>query len=159
MVSVLGQAAIMLVFQLIIYFSVQTESGDLFIECVEEEDIEDTVNPCSENTVLFLFTSMQYLISCWCFSISKPFRKPVYTNPLFFVSFLLMFGYQAYLMVYLDDFNQWLMDLVKIPQNYREYLLLLVILNAVSCFIFERVFIVWFGHYWNKRETAKRELA
>jgi len=73
--------------------------GDSYIVCKQATEVGEEDSPCSDNTVLFLFSSMQYIVCCLCFSISKPFRKPIYTNPLFLGSVILMVAYQAFLLI------------------------------------------------------------
>jgi magnesium-transporting ATPase (P-type) len=93
MTSVLGSVAIQWGFQTYMFKSAKDSLGDDFVACtLNEEELEDPP-PCSEQTVVYLISWMQYLYCCLCFSISKPFRKAMYTNPLFLVSVILMLAY------------------------------------------------------------------
>lgn len=101
LISVLGSAIIQFVFQIYVFVTVESHLGpELFVKCEHAADVEDDDPPCSKNTALYLLTTMQYVICCLCFSISKPFRKAIWTNPLYFVSVILMTAYQLYLVCF-----------------------------------------------------------
>ena len=68
---------------------------------------DDSANACFENTALFLFANFQYLMACVAFSISKPFRQPLYTNYAFTIAILLLLGMNIYMSLSND---QWLGD-------------------------------------------------
>lgn len=95
---------------------------------------------------------MQYIVCCLCFSIAKPFRKPIWTNPLFLVSVIAMAVFQLYLILYQDKFDAELWGLTAIPKSYKYELLYLVIANTLASYLFEKVFIGWFSRYYNARE-------
>ena len=89
--------------------------GDLFVECIPAESLLDNDPPCTANTVLYLVSSMQYLICCLALSTSKPFRKSIFTNKLFAFSALLMLAYQSVQVVYDLPWNNDLMGLTSLP--------------------------------------------
>ena len=96
------------------------------------------------------------MICCICFSVSKPFRKAVWTNPLFCICVVLMTGYNTYLTVWLDDWSEDLFNLADLPMNYRYFLLAMIVLDFIATYSFERFFIQWFSKWWNTRlETNK----
>ena len=86
-------------------FSINSDLGPEVVVCITEDDLELDDPPCTLNTVLYLFTIMQYITCCLVFSISKPFRKPVYTNPLYLSAVTLMGVYGIYMILYLDDWS------------------------------------------------------
>lgn len=53
---------------------------------------------------------MQYLITAIAFSISKPFRKPIYTNSILCIFLFLSVGYSTYIIIDPDKFSIKLMD-------------------------------------------------
>lgn len=73
--------------------------------CVQAKTVEADDPPCSQNTALFLISCQQYVLCCLTFSIAKPFRKPIWMNPLFFVSVLFMLSYQTYLFIHIDNWS------------------------------------------------------
>jgi hypothetical protein len=48
---------------------------------------------------------MQYLTTAVAFSISKPFRKAIYTNFLLIGFMALSLGYSVYIIVFPDDWS------------------------------------------------------
>ena len=87
------------VFCYYVYTGTQSHLGSDFVRCAPAEAYGEDDPPCSENTVIYLFTCMQYLVCCLCFSKGKPFRKEFYTNPFFLVSVVAMLVYQCHLIV------------------------------------------------------------
>ena len=125
-----------------------------YTKCVPAEDVEDDDPPCSYNSMLYELTCMQYIICCLCFSISKPFRKPVWTNPLYFVSVTLMAAYGIYLIFHLDDWSADTFALLPFPQKYRYKIMIAVALDAVASYLYEKLFIGWFHKCWQARKIV-----
>lgn len=146
--SVLGSAAIQMAFQFYVYSTVKEKLGDDFVKCVSSKTVEDDDPPCSQNSVLYLISCQQYIITCLCFSIAKPFRKPIWSNPLFLVSLLIMLAYQTYLLIHLDDTSARIFALLDFPMSYRYELLILFVMNAIISYIFEKCFIGWFAAFY-----------
>jgi hypothetical protein len=57
---------------------------------------------------------MQYLTTAVAFSISKPFRKPIYSNYLLCVFMILAFAYSIYIIVDPDYYSA---DLLGVKVN------------------------------------------
>lgn len=55
---------------------------------------------------------MQYLITAIAFSISKPFRKPIYTNYILCVFMILAMAYSVYIIVDPDKFSADLLGVI-----------------------------------------------
>lgn len=137
------------------YWFVKSMVGDTYIQCkVKAFDEEDT--PCTINSLLYLVSCEQYVITCMCFSVSKPFRKAIWTNPLYLVSLLAMIVYQTILLFRYDKWSEETFGLVEFPMHYRKFLLGIVVANLVLTFMFERYFIGWFNRYWNKRKELQK---
>ena len=75
-ISLLGQIILQLIFQVIIFVILRTQSW--FVPLVPDPDSSNYY--CYENTTLFLFSIFQYISGSVVFSVGKPFRKPLYTN-------------------------------------------------------------------------------
>ena len=127
---------------------------DVYQKCVSSEELEDDDPPCSDNSVLYLFTCMQYITCCLCFSISKPFRKPIWTNPLYLGSVIFMVVYQSYLILGYDSWNYDIFALVELPQEFKLRLFVLVILNTISSYVYEKFFIGWFNKFYQKNQKT-----
>ena len=102
-----------------------------------------------EDTVLFLVANFQIVICCIAFSKSKPFRKPIYTNPLFFASIILVLIFDTYMLFAASNshFESWL-DLKPFiasdgteDYTYRYWIGLAVIVNGILTLLVEN-FIV-----------------
>ena len=98
---------------------------------------------------------IQYICCCLSFSIAKPFRKPIWTNPVYFVSVIFMLGFQIYLILGFDSVTSKMFDLVEFPVSYRHFLLAIVIANCVLTYMFEKIVISWFSRYWNQKQASK----
>ncbi|XP_067879690.1 polyamine-transporting ATPase 13A3-like isoform X2 [Heterodontus francisci] len=90
-----------------------------------------------ENTTLFFVSCCQYLAVAFVFSKGKPFRQPVYRNYLFMGCILVLYGFIILIMMYpidiIDDFFQ----LVCVPSDWRNKMLLLILANVTLCILVE----------------------
>ena len=87
--------------------------------------------------------NFQYLFVCLVFSISKPFRQPLYTNLWFTVSLLVLLAMNTYQVVSDDSFITSLLDLeASVDTRFRLWTLVIVGVNALVTYLYERV-IVW----------------
>lgn len=73
---------------------------------------------CMENTSIFLYSNFQYVISVLVFSISKPFRKPFYTNLPLLVSLIIVIGLNTFIMF--SPFN-WLNSFLDIDEGVHTW--------------------------------------
>ena len=146
LVSVIGCSIIQFSFQLWTYL--QTEnilSTDDFVKCIQSDDVDEDDPPCSKNTALYLISCQQYLICCLTFSIAKPFRKPIWHNPLFLFSVIIMLAYQTYLFFNIDDWSEDTFQILDIPDYFKSYLLAVFLINSVLTYLYEKLFIIWFS--------------
>ncbi|XP_067828171.1 polyamine-transporting ATPase 13A3-like [Heptranchias perlo] len=90
-----------------------------------------------ENTTLFFVSCCQYLAVAFVFSKGKPFQQPVYRNYLFMGCILVLYGFIILIMMYpidtIDDFFQ----LVCVPSDWRNKMLLLILANVAVCILVE----------------------
>lgn len=96
-----------------------------------------------------------YTIVCLCYSIGYPFRKPIWTNPIFLTSLILLTIYNVYKLISISKWENDLYDLVSIPKEYRNKLLWLSIFILIASYLFEKVFIGWFTDVMQKRDSRK----
>lgn len=154
LVSVLGSAAIQFVFQLWTYLQTSQQlTGADFVKCVQSATVEDDDPPCSDNTALYLVSCQQYVVCCLTFSIAKPFRKPIWRNPLFFCAAFAMFAYQTYLFFYMDSWSKTTFGLLAIPDHFKRYLFILFVANTAATYVYEKLFIGWFSRLHQARQT------
>lgn len=79
--SIIGQILINSAFQILVFFLVRRESWYTAPD-VNNEKLE-TFN--YENTSLFLLSCFQYILVAGVFSVGPPYRKPMYTNRMFYI--------------------------------------------------------------------------
>ena len=59
---------------------------------------------CPDNTCIFLISNAQYFISAAAFSISKPFKSPIYTNYLLTIFMILAIIYSSIIILWPSKF-------------------------------------------------------
>lgn len=129
-----------------------------------------------QTTCVFFVSIFQYLFLCISFAISKPFRKPMYTNIWFMISILTLFGFDLYLLFadkmwsnnrfgifYGYDPNEdpttdpYFGLYQAVPMSFRGHIAVVVIINVAAIFFYEKIFI-WYLTLWiKKREDRKKE--
>jgi len=135
--------------QLFFFFNVKSQS---FYEPIDIASIKwGTWEPIIsyEDTVIFLVANFQIVVSCIAFSKSKPFRKPIWTNPLFFVSIILILAFDLWLLFSPanNPLKEWLDLKPFTDQNgtqndtYRYWIGLAVLINSAATLLVEFVIV------------------
>ncbi|XP_063209792.1 polyamine-transporting ATPase 13A2 isoform X2 [Chroicocephalus ridibundus] len=133
--SLLLQTALLITVQVLSYFITVSQSWYV--------PLNSTVTapqnlPNYENTVLFCVTGFQYLILAVAMSKGYPFREPLYTNVLFLVVLVLLFGLMVWLTLYPLGFPKSLLKLQGIDDlNFKLLLLGIAALNFFAAFVLE----------------------
>ncbi|NXL39274.1 AT132 ATPase, partial [Glaucidium brasilianum] len=133
--SLLLQTALLITVQVLSYFITISQSWYV--------PLNSTVTapqnlPNYENTVLFCVTGFQYLILAVAMSKGYPFREPLYTNVLFLVVLILLFGLMIWLTLYPLGFPKTLLKLQGIDDlNFKLLLLGIAALNFFTAFVLE----------------------
>uniref|UniRef100_A0A8C0ES54 ATPase cation transporting 13A2 n=1 Tax=Bubo bubo TaxID=30461 RepID=A0A8C0ES54_BUBBB len=133
--SLLLQTALLITVQVLSYFITISQSWYV--------PLNSTVTapqnlPNYENTVLFCVTGFQYLILAVAMSKGYPFREPLYTNVLFLVVLILLFGLMIWLTLYPLGFPKTLLKLQGIDDlNFKLLLLGIAALNFFAAFVLE----------------------
>ncbi|NWX50391.1 AT132 ATPase, partial [Steatornis caripensis] len=133
--SLLLQTALLITVQVLSYFITVSQSWYV--------PLNSTVTapqnlPNYENTVLFCVTGFQYLILAVAMSKGYPFREPLYTNVLFLVVLVLLFGLMIWLTLYPLGFPKTLLKLQGIDDlNFKLLLLGIAVLNFFAAFVLE----------------------
>ena len=112
-VSVLGSVAIQLGTQLPLFFGFKNNPYNERAKF----DVEDRTSswPCDVNTILFQLSVFQLIVTSISFSVSHPFRKPIYENYLFtFFAFANLFF--AFFFIVLNEV-QWVQDVFFVSEN------------------------------------------
>ncbi|XP_050178204.1 polyamine-transporting ATPase 13A2 isoform X3 [Myiozetetes cayanensis] len=133
--SLLLQTALLITVQVLSYFITVSQSWYI--------PLNSTVTapqnlPNYENTVLFCVTGFQYLILAVAMSKGYPFREPLYTNVLFLLVLILLFGLMIWLTLYPLGFPKTLLKLQGIEDlNFKLLLLGIAALNFFAAFVLE----------------------
>ena len=158
--SVIGSAVIQLIFQAFSFFYVRKWSFYQHHVVVPTRNVDSPLNNISyEGTVLFYVTLYQYLTTCVAFSISKPFRQPIYTNLYFTLTLIVLLGINIFMTL---DNADWLLDLMNLEKDttldFRLSILLIAFVNGVATFIFEKIGIWHFALWFRDRKEKQRKV-
>jgi cation-transporting ATPase 13A3/4/5 len=136
--SLLCQFLIALGFQLLVFFDVRSQSFYRFLALAHtaKENIF-----CYENAAVFLMNAFQTFSIALSYNISKPFKKPVYTNRIYSISLVLLFAVLTYLILYPDAFSRRTLQILVLPQSYRFRLYGFCLLHLVASYLFELIII------------------
>ncbi|NXF13613.1 AT132 ATPase, partial [Smithornis capensis] len=133
--SLLLQTALLISMQVLSYFI--TVSQSWYIPLNSSVTAPQNL-PNYENTVLFCITGFQYLILAVAMSKGYPFREPLYTNVLFLLVLILLFGLMIWLTLYPLGFPKTLLKLHGIEDlNFKLLLLGIAALNFFAAFVLE----------------------
>ncbi|KAF1519888.1 Cation-transporting ATPase 13A2, partial [Eudyptes sclateri] len=133
--SLLLQTALLITVQVLSYFIVTSQSW--YVPLNSTVTAPENL-PNYENTVLFCVTGFQYLILAIAMSKGYPFREPLYTNVLFLVVLVLLFGLMIWLTLYPLGFPKTLLKLQGIDDlNFKLLLLGIAALNFFAAFVLE----------------------
>ena len=200
--SILSQTFIALTFQVLAHFIVHWafENNTFIIEgkeiivfghnitlshyfenaCRPDKKSTDIV-ACPDNTAVYLLANMQYLITAFVFSISKPFKSPIHTN-YYLTSFMIFaFLYSCILILWENKFFSNLLQLYNFDDPYdsfideerndeieeidnyydfkdnkiKFYIQGLALMNFMVSYFYEKVFVPWTTYKWNARKIRK----
>eukprot|EP00771_Trimastix_marina_P002919 gnl/Trimastix_PCT/4093.p1 GENE.gnl/Trimastix_PCT/4093~~gnl/Trimastix_PCT/4093.p1 ORF type:complete len:1496 (-),score=347.32 gnl/Trimastix_PCT/4093:114-4601(-) len=155
--SLFGQMAVILLGQLGAYTLLSFQSW--FVPLHPDPDKNNII--CYENTTLFLFTSLQYIWIVYVLSISKPFRKPFYTNYLFLLSLVALSAAALWLFLYPFSWMRHLFNTRWLPLSFRLTLFAICMGSLLVSWAYERFFVVWnvrkrFRAWRRQRRLAQR---
>lgn len=110
-----------------------------------------------ENAILFLVANFQYISTCVSFSVSKPFRRPLYTNWIFTLSLIVIISFSFFLILSDAEWsaNFFLIQSENVTLYYRLCLVLIVVVNFLLTLVCEKVFIWYLSIYWKRRLDRK----
>jgi cation-transporting ATPase 13A2 len=100
---------------------------------------------CQETTSVFILTCFQTLGSALAFSISKPFKKPIYTNKPYMFVLLLLFGLTTYITFSPDEWTRNYLKQAVLPRSFQAILLVLGYLQVIVFYMFEYFFVASAG--------------
>eukprot|EP00340_Litonotus_pictus_P003246 CAMPEP_0170522942 /NCGR_PEP_ID=MMETSP0209-20121228/8326_1 /TAXON_ID=665100 ORGANISM="Litonotus pictus, Strain P1" /NCGR_SAMPLE_ID=MMETSP0209 /ASSEMBLY_ACC=CAM_ASM_000301 /LENGTH=1057 /DNA_ID=CAMNT_0010810691 /DNA_START=801 /DNA_END=3971 /DNA_ORIENTATION=+ len=137
MASLICQTFIQAMFQYLAYMIISYMPNFKQGGCLVRRDVDDPIS-CDTNTIVFFMATMQYYISTMIFSITRPYRKPIYTNYVFMIYFIASFSYFTKIILVPDEFSAWLFDYVVYDNpNIKYYIFIFGIINFAVSYTFE----------------------
>jgi cation-transporting P-type ATPase 13A2 len=141
--SLIGQMLLIVLFQLLVFFDVRSQSW-YYRPAVSSRTKENIV--CFETTSVFLMNSCQTISVAMAYSISKPFKRPLYTNRIYAIALMLIWGLMMYMIVAPDVYTYSILQLMHMPMSYRLRLVGYVLLHLICAYAFESLVInSWIG--------------
>ena len=179
--SILSQTVIAFVFQLASHYLVAYKLENYKNICKPDDEGMD-IRACPDNTAIFLISNMQYLITAFAFSISKPFKSPIYTN--YFLTFFMIFAfaYSCVIILWQNHFFSNLLQMYNFDNpndSYKDdrredlneegiydfkdtqikyYIQGLALLNFAISYIFEKVIIPSSSAIWNAKKIRQLKI-
>ena len=123
---------------------------------------EKNVFECPENTVIYLISHMQYLITAFVFIISKPFKRRFYTNYPLTIFMIFTFIYSIFIIINPDKYSRYALSLFdfedeknhEFSDGYFQVIIFLICLsNFVVSYFVEKVVVNYLNKLWYKRKN------
>ena len=90
------------------------------------------------------------------YSISKPFRQPLYSNLWLTLTMTILFAINTFMVISEDQFVIDLLDFESnISMQFRLTALVVVVINAIVSYLFERIIVWQISICWKNREDRK----
>ncbi|RAL08393.1 putative P-type ATPase [Aspergillus homomorphus CBS 101889] len=140
LIPLLGQITLCIITQLVAYKHVQLQPWFKPPNAGLENNIGN-----SANTVLFLISSFQYILSSVVLSAGPPFRKPMISNKPFLFMVLLNLLFSCYMLFRPSRWLRRVMQLTSIPNYFAWQLLLIVSGSFFISWMAERRFLPTFA--------------
>ncbi|GAM23432.1 hypothetical protein SAMD00019534_066070 [Acytostelium subglobosum LB1] len=143
--SLIVHILLCLAFQAMIFLTVQHQPW------YNEQRIDPQNIVTYVTTSLFTYGNFQYLIIALALSFGKPFLKPLYTNRLLFIVYLVTLG-TSLLILFAPSERVWkVAQLLVLPVSWRFVMIGSIIANLCVNLIAE------FGFYYYKQRSKKRK--
>jgi hypothetical protein len=119
--SILTQTVICFIFQFVAHLLPVYLLNNYINVCLPDTD-ESEILACPDNTSVFLISNVQYFIAAVAFSISKPFKSPIYTN--YFLTFFMILAliYSTIIILWPTSFTCNILQLYNFDNPRDSYL-------------------------------------
>lgn len=143
--SVIGQTALIVITQAVSLEMCMAQSFYSEVDISDEPDdalVSELYYQWENSSVivpgLFQLVSMNYFLS-----ISKPFKKPPYTNYTLTVWLVFWTGIILWLMIWPIDLLRWIFVVKPFPGYFRGYMLALCFSYLIVAYVYERFVVSW----------------
>ena len=118
--SMISQIFVQLGFQMAIFFYIRTLPGYKPIDFYKPKSWTPGTDQilCYENTMLFTFTTFQYVIVAMVFSVGRPYRQEFYKNYLFLLSAIGLTAFNCLLTIKPNQYFMKAFELLSVGQLY-----------------------------------------
>ena len=141
------------------FLNVRKQAFYISGETIGEETIAGSNIISYEDTVLFMISNFQYVVTAIAFSIAKPFRKSIHTNKPFVISIGIILLMNTYFVfapnrnVDIQNTNgeNWIVNFFLLEPffyngksfyYYRFQLFVAILINSIVTLSFEKIFII-----------------
>jgi len=125
---------------------------------ITQQDQDADVTPSPDNTSLFLISNFQFIITAFAFSISRPFKKPIYSNFILTGFLIVCIGYSYYIIIRPDSWTTSELGLVEWDNsnNYFKFVIIgMTILNFTVSYLLEKMLIPCISEAWKNRKVRQ----
>ncbi|PYH72443.1 putative P-type ATPase [Aspergillus vadensis CBS 113365] len=152
LIPLLGQIMICILTQLIAFETVKSQPWFQPPQLdLEESNIEN-----SENTVLFLLSCFQYILSSVVLSVGPPFRKPMSSNKPFLSMIIVDLMISCYMLFTPSHWLKRVIQLTYLPESFAWWLLILAALSFLFSWLAERNLFPRLAHLLGRMYTVLR---
>ncbi|TIB04331.1 hypothetical protein E3P88_01870 [Wallemia ichthyophaga] len=132
--SIIGQTVICSAIQFFVFFDVRRqpwyEPPEVNVDKLETRNYE--------NSAIFIVSCFQYVLVALVFSVGPPFRQPLYTNLLFLLTLVVLFGCAVVILFLPSGAVFELLELMPFPWSYHLKLLGIVLVNVLVSLTYEK---------------------
>ena len=108
-------------------------------------------------TAVFFVSLAQYIGTCIAFSISKPFRKSIFSNRWFLFALVICSLTTCYIVLFPSEWVRKKMQLALMPLWFRVVVLVVGLSDMVVTFYFERVIVIMLLQKLKERKARTRK--
>jgi cation-transporting ATPase 13A3/4/5 len=152
--SIVMQAIIQFICQFGIYFVLTLQTWyKPIVDPVENGD----VTPSPDNTAIFLVSNFQYIITAVAFSISRPFKKPIYSNFILTGYLILSIAYSYYIIIRPDIWNFDMLQLADFGDdgNFKFIVLVFTLVNFIMSYLIEKLLVPCISEAWKNKKIRQ----
>lgn len=100
----------------------------------------------------------EFIVCCIAFSRSKPFRKPLYSNPFFTSNIVIISAICLYIIVYQDPWLTGVFEHIIYPREFIWKIIVTIVVTCILIFAHEKIVIYYITRWWNLKEDVKHAL-